>query len=32
MAVQRWTAAQVARKAIENQELFILDVRNADAF
>ena len=25
-------AAQVARKVIDNKELFILDVRNADAF
>ncbi|HWL24608.1 MAG TPA: MBL fold metallo-hydrolase [Ureibacillus sp.] len=32
MAVTAWTAAQVARKVIDNQELFILDVRNADAF
>lgn len=32
MAVQKWTAAKVARKVIENQELFILDVRNQDAF
>lgn len=32
MAVTAWTAAQVARKVIENKELFILDVRNADAF
>ncbi|MBQ0139118.1 MAG: MBL fold metallo-hydrolase [Kurthia sp.] len=27
-----WTAADVARKVIENEELFILDVRNPDAF
>ena len=26
------TAAEVARKVIENKELFILDVRNSDAF
>ena len=32
MAVTAWTAAQVARKVIDNKELFILDVRNADAF
>lgn len=28
----KWTAAEVARKVIENQSLFILDVRNTDAF
>lgn len=32
MTVTAWTAAQVARKVIENKKLFILDVRNADAF
>ncbi|ATP40466.1 hypothetical protein CSE16_10630 [Solibacillus sp. R5-41] len=32
MTVAKWTAADVARKVIDNQELFILDVRNADAF
>lgn len=32
MTVTAWTAAQVARKVIENKDLFILDVRNADAF
>ena len=32
MTVTKWTAAQVARKVIDNKELFILDVRNADAF
>ena len=32
MAVTAWTAAQVARKVIDNKDLFILDVRNADAF
>ena len=32
MTVNKWTAAEVARKVIENEELFILDVRNADAF
>jgi len=32
MAVKKWTAAQIARKVIDNEELFILDVRNTDAF
>ena len=32
MTVNKWTAADVARKVIDNKELFILDVRNADAF
>lgn len=32
MVVIQWTAADVARKVIDNQELFILDVRNNDAF
>lgn len=32
MAVNKWSASYVARKVIENQELFILDVRNRDAF
>lgn len=32
MTVNTWTAADVARKVIDNKELFILDVRNADAF
>ena len=32
MTVTARTAAQVARKVIENKELFILDVRNEDAF
>ncbi|GGN64754.1 MBL fold metallo-hydrolase [Oceanobacillus indicireducens] len=32
MTVQKWTAAKVARKVIDNEELFILDVRNEDAF
>lgn len=32
MTVTAWTAALVARKVIENKELFILDVRNEDAF
>ena len=30
--LKKWTAAQVARKVIDNEELFILDVRNGDAF
>jgi len=32
MAVKKWSAAEVARKVIENKKLFILDVRNQDAF
>jgi len=32
MTIIKWTAADVARKVIENQSLFILDVRNADAY
>lgn len=32
MVVIQWTAADVARKVIDNKELFILDVRNNDAF
>lgn len=32
MTVNKWTASDVARKVIDNQGLFILDVRNADAF
>ncbi|WP_068672203.1 MBL fold metallo-hydrolase [Oceanobacillus sp. Castelsardo] len=32
MTVNKWTAAKVARKVIDNEELFILDVRNPDAF
>ena len=32
MTVIKWTASQVARKVIDNEELFILDVRNKDAF
>ena|SRR5699024_3302028 len=32
MSVIKWTAAQIARKVIDNEELFILDVRNTDAF
>lgn len=32
MTVNIWTAADVARKVIDKKELFILDVRNADAF
>ncbi|MET4561369.1 glyoxylase-like metal-dependent hydrolase (beta-lactamase superfamily II) [Lysinibacillus parviboronicapiens] len=32
MSVQQWSAADVAKKVINNEELFILDVRNVDAF
>lgn len=32
MVVKKMTAAQIARKVIDNKELFILDVRNQDAF
>ena len=32
MTVTAWTAAQVARKVVDQKELFILDVRNTDAF
>ncbi|WP_042470192.1 MBL fold metallo-hydrolase [Bacillus ndiopicus] len=32
MAVNKWTAAEVAQKVIDNEKLFILDVRNKDAF
>ncbi|WP_282155875.1 MBL fold metallo-hydrolase [Cytobacillus gottheilii] len=32
MTVSKWTAARIARKVIDKKELFILDVRNADAF
>ena len=32
MTVNKWTAADVARKVVDNKELFILDVRNTDAF
>lgn len=32
MVVNKWTAAQLARKVIDNEELFILDVRSHDAF
>ena len=32
MTVKIWTDADVARFVIDNKELFILDVRNADAF
>lgn len=32
MSIQKWSASQVAKKVIHNEELFILDVRNADAF
>lgn len=32
MTVKKWTAADVARYVIEKKELFIVDVRNKDAF
>ncbi|MGF0472104.1 MBL fold metallo-hydrolase [Lysinibacillus fusiformis] len=32
MPMQKWNASQIAKKVINNEELFILDVRNADAF
>lgn len=32
MSIQKWNASQVAKKVINSEELFILDVRNADAF
>ncbi len=32
MSIQQWDASLVAKKVIHNEELFILDVRNADAF
>lgn len=32
MTVTAWTASQVARRVIDNEPLFILDVRNDDAF
>lgn len=32
MTIHKWSAADVAKKVIENEKLFILDVRNADAF
>ncbi|WP_313892227.1 MBL fold metallo-hydrolase [Psychrobacillus sp.] len=32
MTVNKFTAAQVAKKVISNEDLFILDVRNADAY
>ncbi|MBP2243292.1 glyoxylase-like metal-dependent hydrolase (beta-lactamase superfamily II)/rhodanese-related sulfurtransferase [Cytobacillus eiseniae] len=32
MTVKKWTAAQVAQKVIDHEDLFILDVRNADAY
>ncbi len=32
MTVSKWTAADVAKRVIDNKELFILDVRNQDAF
>lgn len=32
MAVSKWTAQQVAQKVLTNDDVFILDVRNAEAF
>lgn len=32
MTIEKWSASKIARKVIENQKLFILDVRNHDAF
>jgi glyoxylase-like metal-dependent hydrolase (beta-lactamase superfamily II) len=32
MPVTKWTAAEIARKVIEKQALFVLDVRNTDAY
>ncbi|MEK5233712.1 MBL fold metallo-hydrolase [Lysinibacillus sp. FSL K6-0232] len=32
MSIQKWNASQVAKRVINNEKLFILDVRNADAF
>ncbi|MHA6252352.1 MBL fold metallo-hydrolase [Oceanobacillus sp. CAU 1775] len=32
MVLQKWNASQIARKVINNEALFILDVRNQDAF
>ncbi|MDN4527006.1 MBL fold metallo-hydrolase [Fictibacillus fluitans] len=32
MGIQKWTAAQVASRIIQKNKLFILDVRNEDAF
>lgn len=32
MTVTKWNASKVARKVIDNEKLFILDVRNQDAF
>ncbi|MGE7986714.1 MBL fold metallo-hydrolase [Lysinibacillus fusiformis] len=32
MPMQKWNASQIAKRVINNEELFILDVRNADAF
>ncbi|KEK11342.1 hypothetical protein EP18_12360 [Lysinibacillus sphaericus] len=32
MPMLKWNASQIAKKVINNEELFILDVRNADAF
>ena len=32
MKVNKWTAADVARYVVENKDLFVLDVRNKDAY
>jgi len=32
VTVNKWTAAEVAKRVMDNEKLFILDVRNADAF
>ena len=32
MTVTKWNASKVARKVIDNEQLFIFDVRNRDAF
>lgn len=32
MSIRKWTAAEVAKKVVNNEDLFILDVRNTDAF
>ena len=32
MSIQKWSAVEVAKKVINNEELFIIDVRNTDAF
>ena len=32
MSIKKWSAAEVAKKVLNNEELFIVDVRNTDAF